>query len=173
MAADPISVRSATPEDVGTILAFIRELAEYERLSHAVVATEASLADALFGDAPAAEVLIAEVAGVPAGFALFFQNFSTFLARRGVYLEDLYVRPSHRRLGVGRALLTRLAALTVARQCGRMEWNVLDWNESARRFYEGLGAEPLSDWTTYRLAGHGLVALGAQAPDSAADGGSR
>jgi GNAT superfamily N-acetyltransferase len=166
-----VSVRSATPEDVATILAFIRELAEYERLSHAVVATETSLRAALFGEAPAAEVLMAEADGIPAGFALFFHNFSTFLSRRGLYLEDLYVRPSHRRLGVGRALLTRLAALAVERQCGRMEWSVLDWNESARRFYEGLGAEPMSDWTTYRLAGHGLVALGAQAPG--ADSGSR
>jgi GNAT superfamily N-acetyltransferase len=164
MTPDPIRIRPAGSEDVPTILAFIRELAGYERLSHAVVATEASLRAALFGDIPAAEVLIAEVDGVPAGFALFFHNFSTFLSRRGVYLEDLYVQPAHRRLGVGRALLTRLAAIAVERGCGRMEWSVLDWNESACRFYESLGAQPMSDWTTFRLTGDALASLGRPAP---------
>jgi len=160
LASGPIVIRTATADDVPVILAFIRELAEYERLSDAVVATEASLTTALFGQAPAAEVLIAELDGAPAGFALFFHNFSTFLSRRGLYLEDLYVRPAHRRLGIGRALFRRLAALAVERGCGRMEWSVLDWNESAQRFYEGLGAVPMDEWTTYRLTGAALEALG-------------
>jgi len=169
MTPDPILVRPARVDDVATILTFIRELADYERLSHAVVASEASLRDALFCDTPAAEVLIAEVDGKPAGFALFFHNFSTFLARRGLYLEDLYVRTTDRRLGVGRALLTRLAALAVERGCGRMEWSVLNWNESARRFYESLGAEPMSEWTTYRLTGSALAELGSLSPKSLSD----
>jgi GNAT superfamily N-acetyltransferase len=160
MTAVPILIRTATADDVATILGFIQELAEYERLADAVVASEDSVLAALFGKAPAAEVLIAEVDGTPAGFALFFHNFSTFLSRRGLYLEDLYVRPAHRRLGVGRALLTRLAAIAVERNCGRMEWSVLDWNDSAQRFYERLGAFPMSEWTTYRLTGTALIALG-------------
>jgi len=160
MAPDPISIRAATADDIPAILAFITELAEYERLSHAVVATEDSLREALFGPAPAAEVLLADLDGMPAGFALFFHNFSTFLSRRGLYLEDLYVRPEYRRLGIGRALFSRLAALAAERGCGRMEWSVLDWNESARRFYESLGAAPLSDWTTYRLTGTALANAG-------------
>lgn len=163
MSPDSVVIRAAESGDVPVILSFIKELAEYERLSHAVVATEGSLREALFGKTPAAEVLIAELDGAPAGFALFFHNFSTFLSRRGLYLEDLYVRPVHRRLGVGRALLTRLAALAVERGCRRMEWSVLDWNESAQRFYESLGAVPMSDWTTYRLTSDPLEALGGQA----------
>lgn len=158
--APRVQIRPATSDDVATILAFIQELAEYERLADAVVATESSLREALFGPRPASEVLLAEADGVPAGFALFFHNFSTFLSRRGLYLEDLYVRPAFRRLGIGRALLTRLAALAVDRGCGRMEWSVLDWNQSAWRFYESLGAAPLSDWTTFRLTGDALAALG-------------
>jgi GNAT superfamily N-acetyltransferase len=159
-----VVIRPATAGDIPAILAFIRELAEYEKLSNAVVATEASLREALFGDRPAAEVLIAHVEGVPAGFALFFHNFSTFLSRRGLYLEDLYVRPVHRRRGIGRALLTRLAAIAVERGCGRLEWSVLDWNQSAWRFYESLGAAPLGDWTAFRLTGDALAKLGEPRP---------
>lgn len=159
MASRP-HLRTATPSDAGLILGFVRELAEYERLTDAVVATETTVRDTLFGARPAAEVLLAELDGEPVGFALFFHNYSTFLSRRGLYLEDLYVRPAARRRGVGRALLTRLAAIAVERGCGRMEWSVLDWNQSACRFYESLGARPMSDWTTYRLDGGALHALG-------------
>jgi GNAT superfamily N-acetyltransferase len=159
MGSDDMVVRPASAEDVPLILAFIRELAEYERLAHAVVATERSLREALFGDRPAAEVLIAEVAGVPAGFALFFDNFSTFLSRRGLYLEDLYVRPAHRGRGVGRRLLAEIAARAVVRGCGRVEWSVLDWNQDAWRFYESIGARAMDEWTTFRLTGDALAAL--------------
>lgn len=154
-----LTIRSATPGDVGTILEFIVGLAVYERLEHAVVATEAGLSEALFGEHPDAEVLIAEWDGAPAGFALFFHNFSTFLGRRGLYLEDLFVQPAYRGRGVGRALLARLAAIAVERGCGRFEWSVLDWNESAIRFYEALGARPESDWTVYRVTGEALQLL--------------
>jgi GNAT superfamily N-acetyltransferase len=160
MVLNHVVVRHAVPDDVGTILAFITELAEYERLSDVVVATETTLRESLFGDRPAAEVLIAERDGEPAGFALFFHNFSTFLSRRGLYLEDLYVRPAHRRHGVGRALLTRLAALAVERGCGRLEWSVLDWNQDAWRFYESLGAVAMTDWTTFRVTDDALLRLG-------------
>ncbi len=158
------TVRAATRADVPLILAFIGELAAYEKLDHEVVATEAGLSETLFGQAPRAEVLIAEQDGVPAGFALFFHNYSTFLGKPGVLLEDLYVRPAFRARGVGRALLARLAELAIARGCGRLEWAVLDWNESAIGFYRRLGAEPMDDWTTYRLAGEALTALSALAP---------
>jgi GNAT superfamily N-acetyltransferase len=155
-----ITLRAATAADVALICTFIRELAEYERLLHEVVADEAALLRTLFGDRPRAEVLIAEADGAPAGFALFLHNYSTFLAKPGLFLEDLYVRPAYRRRGIGRQLLTRLAALAVERGCGRFEWNVLDWNESAQRFYESLGARPMSEWTTYRLTGDALIRLG-------------
>ncbi len=165
MPSAPVVIRTAGVGDVPTILAFIRELADYERLADAVVATEATLTNTLFGDRPAAEVLLAEIDGAPAGFALFFHNFSTFLAQRGLYLEDLYVRPACRRKGVGRALFAELGALAVERQCGRMEWSVLDWNEDARQFYRSLNAEPMSDWTTFRLTGDALAALGRSSSD--------
>lgn len=142
------------------ILAFIQELADYEHLSHVVVATEASLRETLFGGSPAAEVLIASLKGAPAGFALFFHNYSTFLSRRGLYLEDLYVRPQFRGRGVGRSLLARLATLALERGCGRMEWSVLDWNERAIGFYKGCGAESMDEWTTFRVAGEALALLG-------------
>ena len=154
-----INIRPAAPADAALILSFIRELAEYERLLPEVVATEARVRETLFGARPQAEVLIAEVDGEPAGFALFLHNYSTFLARHGLFLEDLYVRPAFRRRGIGRRLLTRLAVVAVERGCGRVEWNVLDWNESAQRFYAGLGARPMTDWTTYRLTGEPLAAL--------------
>ena len=154
-----ITLRGATASDAALILSMIRELAEYERLAHQVVASETSVRDTLFGASPRAEVLIAESGGDPAGFALFLHNYSTFLTKPGIFLEDLYVRPAFRRLGIGRLLLTRLAAIAVERDCGRFEWNVLDWNESARQFYESLGAKPMSEWTTYRLTGDALAAL--------------
>jgi GNAT superfamily N-acetyltransferase len=151
-----LHIRAAAEKDVPLILAFIRELADYERLLHEVVATEERLRSTLFGARPAAEVVIAEVDGAPAGFALFFQNYSTFLAQPGIYLEDLYVRPEARGRGIGRALLAHLARVAVERGCGRLEWWVLDWNESAIAFYRGLGAEAMDDWTVYRLAGDAL-----------------
>ena len=154
-----LTIRSATAADVGVILEFIVGLAVYERLENEVVASEAGLREALFGARPDAEVLIAEWDGAPAGFALFFHNFSTFLGRRGLYLEDLFVQPAYRGRGVGRALLARLAATAVERGCGRFEWSVLDWNESAIGFYESLGARPQSDWTVYRVTGDALHRL--------------
>ena len=150
---------SATVADVPLILAFIRELAEYEKLTGDVVATEERLRDTLFGAHPAAEVVIARVDGAPVGFALFFPNYSTFLARPGIYLEDLFVRPSARGHGVGRALLTHLARLAMERGCGRLEWSVLDWNQSAWAFYKRLGARAMDGWTVHRLTGSALEAL--------------
>jgi len=154
-----MNIRMATEEDLPTILRFIRELAEYERLAHAVVATEESLRSTLFGNPRFAEVLIGEEDGEPFGFALFFHNYSTFLARPGVYLEDLYVRPDLRGRGYGRALLGRLAELAIERNCGRVEWAVLNWNESAIRFYRSLGALPMDQWTVYRVTGDALEQL--------------
>ncbi len=155
------NIRAATVEDVPLILELIRALADYERLAHECVATEDRLRQSLFGEHPAAEVLIAESEGAPAGFALFCHTYSTFLSRRGVWLEDLFVRPEQRGRGIGRALLARLAAVAVERDCGRLEWAVLDWNESAIGFYRGLGAEPLDDWTTFRVTGAALERLAA------------
>jgi GNAT superfamily N-acetyltransferase len=159
-------IRPATEADTPLILALIRELAEFERLAHEVVAEEAQLRAALFGPRPAAEVLLGfSGAGAPAGFALFFQNFSTFLARPGIYLEDLFVRPEFRRLGLGRAMLSRIAELAVARGCGRFEWAVLDWNENAIQFYRQLGAQVLDDWRICRVTGPALPQLGGGAPE--------
>ena len=157
-----IHLRQAEVGDISQILAFIRELAEYEKLAHEAVADEATLATQLFGDHPAAEVVIAEVDGQPAGFALFFHNFSTFLGQRGLYLEDLFVRPQYRGLGLGRRLMIHLAKLAKERGCGRFEWSVLDWNEAAIRFYRSLGAVGLEEWTVQRLSGPELRALAAQ-----------
>jgi GNAT superfamily N-acetyltransferase len=156
-----LEILPATERDVPPILGFIRELAEYERLSHEVSATEETLANSLFGERPAAEVLLGYVGGGPAGSALFFHSFSTFLGRPGIYLEDLCVRPEFRGRGVGRALLVYLARLAKERDCGRLEWWVLDWNEPATRFYKGLGAVPMDDWTIYRVAGNDLEELAA------------
>jgi GNAT superfamily N-acetyltransferase len=150
------AIRAATPGDAGTILGFIRELAEYERLAHEVVATEETLTRTLFGERPVAEVLIGELAGRPVGFALFFHNYSTFLGLPGIYLEDLYVQPAYRGRGFGVALFTRVARVAKERGCGRYEWAVLDWNEPAIGFYKKLGAVPMDDWTVYRLAGAAL-----------------
>ncbi len=154
-----LTIRVATQDDVPLILHFIRGLAEYERLPDAVVATEALLAEQLFGPQPGADVLIAEWDGAPAGFALFCHNFSTFLGRRGLWLEDLYVEPAHRGRGIGKALLARLAAISVERGCGRLEWSVLDWNTDAIGFYLSLGAVAMDDWTTFRVMGSDLAIL--------------
>jgi GNAT superfamily N-acetyltransferase len=157
--SEPISIRPADAGDVAVILQFIRDLAQYEHLEHQVVATEEMLRESLFGGRPYAEVVLACLNGEPVGFALFFHNFSTFLGRAGIYLEDLYVRPEARGHGVGHRLLTWLAATAVSRGCGRLEWAVLDWNEPSIRFYRNLGAVPLDDWTTYRVTGPALNAL--------------
>ena len=154
--ADRTKIDPATPADVPVILSFIRELAEYEQLSDRCVATEQALREHLFGPRPAAEVLIAWVDGASAGFALYFGTFSTFMAKPGIYLEDLYVRAKLRRQGVGHALLQHLAGIAVERGCGRLEWAALDWNEPAIRFYEKIGAVKLDEWTTFRLTEEAL-----------------
>ncbi len=157
-----VRIRPAAEADVPLVASLIRELAEYERLKDEVTMTEERLRVALFGERPYAEVAIAEDAsGVPLGFALFFHNFSTFLGQPGIYLEDLFVRPSHRGAGVGRALLEHLARLAGERGCGRLEWAVLDWNEPAIGFYRRLGARPQDDWTVFRLSGEALARLAA------------
>lgn len=160
--APATGIRPATPADVPLILTFIRELAEYEQLTHEVVATEDLLAAALFGPRPDAEVLMAVADGAAVGFALFFPNFSTFQARPGLYLEDLYVRPAFRGLGLGKRLLTKVARLAVARGCGRYEWSVLDWNAPSIGFYESLGAEMHADWRRMRVTGDALERLAAR-----------
>lgn len=149
----------AGPEDVGDILAFIRDLAKFEKLEHEVTATEQSLRASLFGPRRYAEVVFVEADGERVGFALFFHNYSTFLGRPGLYLEDLYIRAEKRGQGYGKLLFRHLAGLAVARGCGRMEWWVLDWNRGAIDFYRSLGAEPMSDWTVYRLSGEALQRL--------------
>lgn len=155
-----VTLRDATPADVPVILRCIRGLAEYERLARECMATEESLRESLFGESPAAQVVLAMAGGEPAGFALWFRNYSTFLARPGIYLEDLFVFPAFRGRGIGRRLLEHLAQIAVSRGYGRLEWAVLDWNVDAIRFYESLGAVPMSDWTTYRVTGGALAALG-------------
>jgi GNAT superfamily N-acetyltransferase len=158
------TLRRATAADVPVILRCIRGLAEYERLAHECKATEELLHESLFGSAPAAEVVLASCDEEPAGFALWFRSYSTFLARPGIYLEDLFVFPEFRGRGLGRQLLSRLAAIALERGYGRLEWAVLDWNADAIRFYESLGAVPMSDWTTYRVMGDALRALGDPPP---------
>jgi GNAT superfamily N-acetyltransferase len=157
----PIAIRPATRSDLPLIAQFIRDLAEYERLAHAVRFDEAGLGEWLLGDRPYAEVLIGEIDGAPQGFALFFHNFSTFEGRPGIYLEDLFVRPEARGAGLGKALLQRLAQLAVERDCARLEWSVLDWNEPSIGFYTSLGAKPMDEWTVFRLDGDALAGLGA------------
>ncbi len=157
-----ISLRSATATDVSLILTFIRKLADYEKLAHEVEADEDLLRQSLFGPRCYAEVVIASYKGEPAGFALFFHNFSTFLGRPGIYLEDLFVDPEMRGRGIGRALLSFLAALAVGRGCGRLEWAVLDWNVDAIGFYKRLGARPMDEWTTFRISGEALQELASQ-----------
>jgi GNAT superfamily N-acetyltransferase len=153
-------ISPATPADVPTIVQLIRELAEYEKLLHEVVATEDKVRQALFAPRPAAECVIARLDGQSVGFALFFHSFSTFLARPGLFLEDLFVRPEHRGRGVGEALLRHLAQLAVQRNCGRLEWAVLNWNKRAIEFYERMGARGIKEWTTYRVDGEALARLG-------------
>jgi GNAT superfamily N-acetyltransferase len=144
-------IRSAAPADVPALLALIRGLAEYEKLSHMAVGTEPLLHQALFGARPSCEALIAERGGRAVGFALFFTTFSTFLCKPGLYLEDVFVEPEHRGAGIGKALLRRLAAIARERDCGRLEWRVLDWNEPSIRFYESLGAKLLKEWILVRM----------------------
>jgi len=156
---DAVRILPAGEHDIPLIHSFIRELAEYERLLHEVVATEEELRRTLFGPRPAAEIVIAYDAAQPAGFALFFQTYSTFLGKPGLYLEDLFVRPSARGKGIGRKLLIHLARLAIERKYGRLEWRVLDWNETAIRFYRSIGATPLDDWTVFRMTGDALHAL--------------
>jgi GNAT superfamily N-acetyltransferase len=152
-------IRSATKQDVPVILDLIKQLAEYERLTDRVVATEQRLRDTLFCERPAAEVLLASSEAEITGFAVFFTNYSTFLAKPGLYLEDLFVKPHARGKGIGKALLARLAKIAIERDCGRVDWSVLNWNEPSIRFYETLGAVALRDWTTYRLTGESLAKL--------------
>ncbi|MDQ2895473.1 MAG: GNAT family N-acetyltransferase [Actinomycetota bacterium] len=156
-----VTVRPAGSADVAQIHAFIAELAEYERAGGQVVGTPEMLADALFGEPAAAEALIAEIDQAPAGFALFHGTFSTWECRAGLWLEDLYVSPPHRRAGVGGVLLAALAAIAVKRGCPRLEWNALDWNDPALRFYAGIGAERLSEWELHRLSGEALRRIAA------------
>jgi len=157
-----IAIRPARVEDVPTIAALIRGLAVYEKLEHEVNMTEEKVRDSMFGLRPYAEAILAEEDGKAVGFALFFHNYSTFLAQPGLYLEDLFVLESHRGKGVGKALLAQLARIAVDRQCGRLEWAVLDWNVDAIGFYEKLGAKPNSEWTVYRLTGESLTRLAGQ-----------
>ncbi|MFT4257405.1 MAG: GNAT family N-acetyltransferase [Pseudoxanthomonas sp.] len=158
-----LALRPAVRADIPLILAFIRELAEYEKLAHEAVASAAQIGEHLFGPRPYAEAVIAECEGEPAGFALFFHNYSTFAGRPGLYLEDLFVRPPFRGRGVGKRLIAHLAALAVERGCARFEWSVLDWNEPAIRFYRSLGAVGMDEWTVQRLDGAALQALAARA----------
>ena len=157
--SDGVRIEPATLQDVPDIFRLIKALAEYERLAAEVVATEELLRESLFGDRSAIEVALARVGGETVGFAVWFPNYSTFLGRPGLYLEDLFVLPDWRGRGIGRALLAHLASVAVARRYGRMEWSVLDWNETAIRFYKGLGARPMDEWTVYRLSGDALKAL--------------
>ena len=159
-----ISIAPAAVADVPHILAFIRGLAEYEKLAHACVATEEALRRTLFGDRPAAEVLIARLGGSPVGFALYFSSYSTFRAQPGIYLEDRFVLPTHRGRGVGKALLVRLAQIARKRDCGRLEWSVLDWNAPAIEFYQRLGATVMSDWRFCRMTQSEIAKLAGDAP---------
>lgn len=165
MSDDPL-LRAAEPRDLPAIVGLIRELADFERLSHLVQVTPETLQPHLFGERPVAECLVGEVQGQVVAFALYFTNFSTFLARPGLYLEDLYVQPAHRGSGLGKALLTRLAGIAAERGYGRFEWSVLDWNENAIRFYQRMGATVMPDWRICRITGEALAAYGrpGQAP---------
>ncbi len=155
-------IKKATEEDVPLILSFIRELAEYEHLSHAVMASEDLLRAELFGEPPAAEAIIGYWRDEPVSFAIFFHNFSTFMGRRGLYVEDLYVKQGVRGKGIGRAMLVYLARLAKERKCGRMEWAVLDWNEEAIRFYQSIGAKGMDEWRIFRLGGEALKSLASE-----------
>ena len=154
-----MTIRPATPDDVPLITSMVRELAEYEKLADQAVATEADFARELFGPSPKAHALIVEHEGQPAGFALYFYNFSTFLAKPGIYLEDVYIQPQHRGHGYGKAMLLHLARLAHQQGCGRFEWSVLDWNQPSIDFYKSLGAVPMDGWTIFRLTGEALETL--------------
>lgn len=166
-----IEIRFAQPNDVTLVLQFIQELAEYEKLAHEVVATEEMLRESLFGARRGAEVIFGYWEGQPISFAVFFHNFSTFLGRSGIYLEDLYVKPEMRGKGIGRAMLSYLAKLAKERNCGRLEWSVLDWNESAINFYKQLGAVPMDEWTVFRVTAQALTDLASQYDRSYSQGG--
>lgn len=166
-----LALRPARPEDVPLLVSLIRELAEYEQLLHEVEADATALHDHLFGARPCVEVILAEWEGTVAGFALFFSNYSTFLTKPGLYLEDLYVRPALRGHGIGKALLVELARIAVSRGCKRLDWSVLDWNTPARGFYESLGAHPMDQWTGYRLSGDNLKRLAAMGGASVTEAG--
>jgi GNAT superfamily N-acetyltransferase len=155
-----LQIRPATAGDVPLVLSFVEQLADYEKLAHMVVATEASLREALFGERPGAEVLLAFAEGEPVGFAVYFHNFSTFLGRKGLWLEDIFVKPDRRGHGYGKALLLAVARIARERGCGRFEWAALDWNTPAWEFYRALGATPLEDWTMFRVTGAALDKLG-------------
>lgn len=154
-----LTLRFATADDVPVILEFIKELADYEKLSHEVVATEEKLKGSLFGERPVAEVIICEYMTKPVGFSLFFHNFSTFLGQPGIYIEDIYIMPEHRGKGFGKTILIYLARLAIERGCGRIEWSVLDWNINALNFYNDLGAQAMDGWTVFRLTGNTLTNL--------------
>ena len=165
--SDPrITLRFATADDVGLILHLIRQLAEFEKMAEEVVTDEDQLRQSLFGEHRGAEVVIASYDGEPAGFALFFHNFSTFLGRPGIYLEDLFVIPALRGHGIGQVLLSHLAEIAVDRGCGRLEWAVLDWNTDAIRFYERFGAKAMDEWTVFRVAGDALEELARSGSDN-------
>ena len=166
MTTPACTIRFARPDDVPTIFGLIRALAEYERLSHAVTGSEGELREHLFGERRYAEVILAEAEGRNVGFALFFHNYSTFLARPGIYLEDLFVLPDERGRGYGKALLSCLARIAVERGCGRLEWSVLNWNEPSINFYKALGAAPMTEWTVNRVTGDALTDLASQGPEA-------
>jgi GNAT superfamily N-acetyltransferase len=158
-----ILIRPATADDVPAIIGFIHELAAYEKLLHEVKINAAQLQQHLFGPNPKVYALMAEIDGSRVGYALYFYNFSTFLGRPGMFLEDLYIQPASRGRGLGKALLARLAQIAVAEDCGRLEWSVLDWNEPSIKFYKSMGAQPMDDWTTMRMTGESLTSLAARA----------
>lgn len=164
--SEPLNIRPVAEEDIPLVLEFIRDIAEYERLSDQVVADEAILRESFFGARAKAEGLIAERAGEPAAFAIYFENFSTFTGRPGLYLEDLFVKPAWRQHGIGRAMLVRLAQIAVERGCPRLEWVALDWNQNAIDFYEKLGAKQLNDWRIFRMEGDSIPQLAAQVIDN-------
>ena len=159
MNTQTLSIRQATRADVPLVLSFVKDLAEYEQLSHLVVATEEVIAEELFGPKSRTEVLLGHIGTEPVAFAVYFHNFSTFLGRKGLYLEDLYVRPEYRRRGFGRAMLLQVARIAAERKCGRLEWSVLDWNEPAIFFYETLGATIMHEWKLVRVTGEALEKL--------------
>ncbi len=156
------TIRPATVDDAPVILSLIKGLAEYEKLSHEVIATEELLRDTLFGARTVAEIILGDYDGEPVSFALFFHNYSTFLGRPGIYLEDLFVKPEMRRRGFGKVMLAYVAYLAKERQCGRLEWSVLDWNEPALKFYKSIGAVPMDEWTVHRVTGEGINRLAAE-----------